>query len=68
MKLLRADLTRNSAQNRTLMEQLNVVGLPTIIFFDQHGKEIPQSRISGFLDAKQFQAWVQPLLEQRTGK
>ena len=42
--------------------------LPTIIFFDQHGKEIPQSRISGFLDAKQFQAWVQPLLEQRTGK
>ncbi|WP_244165611.1 protein-disulfide reductase DsbD [Pasteurella testudinis] len=64
MKLLRADLTRNSPQNRTLMEQLNVVGLPTIIFFDQNGNEIPQSRISGFLDAKQFAEWVQPLLQQ----
>ncbi|MGV6988292.1 protein-disulfide reductase DsbD [Testudinibacter sp. P80/BLE/0925] len=64
MKLLRADLTRNSPQNRTLMEQLRVVGLPTIIFFDQNGKEIPQSRISGFLDAEQFREWVQPLLEK----
>ncbi|MGR6980597.1 protein-disulfide reductase DsbD [Testudinibacter sp. P27/CKL/0425] len=65
MNLLRADLTRNSPQNRTLMEQLSVVGLPTIIFFDQHGKEIPQSRISGFLDAKQFNEWVRPLLERQ---
>lgn len=64
MNLLRADLTRNSPQNRTLMEQLSVVGLPTIIFFDQNGKEIPQSRISGFLDAKQFNEWVRPLLER----
>ncbi|WP_084589903.1 protein-disulfide reductase DsbD [Chelonobacter oris] len=64
MTLLRADLTRNSPQNRTLMEQLNIVGLPTIIFFDQSGKEIPQSRISGFLDAEQFSRWVQPLLEK----
>lgn len=65
MTLLRADLTRNSPQNRTLMEQLRVVGLPTIIFFDAQGNEIPQSRISGFLDAEQFYQWVQPLLEKQ---
>ncbi|WP_267963621.1 protein-disulfide reductase DsbD [Testudinibacter sp. TR-2022] len=64
MALLRADLTRNSPQNRTLMENLNIVGLPTIIFFDLSGKEIASSRISGFLDARQFEQWLAPLLKQ----
>lgn len=65
MTLVRADLTRNSPKNRTLMEQLSVIGLPTIIFFDQNGTEIPKTRISGFLDAKQFSEWVQPLLDSK---
>ena len=36
------------------MEYYNVLGLPTILIFDQKGKEIKEARITGFLGAKPF--------------
>ncbi len=52
--LLRIDMTNNSENNRTLMKQLNVTGLPTLIFFNAQGKEISSHRITGFLDSDEF--------------
>ena len=54
--LLRVDMTNNSESNRTLMKELAVTGLPTIIFFNQQGEEIQAQRITGFLPAEAFMA------------
>ena len=52
--LLRIDMTNNSENNRTLMKQLSVTGLPTLIFFNAEGKEIAAQRITGFMESEAF--------------
>lgn len=59
--LLRVDMTKNSAANQALSKEYQVLGLPTILFFDQQGREISNSRVTGFLDAKQFSEWLDQL-------
>lgn len=54
--LLQADVTANSAQNAALLKHLNVLGLPTILFFDKEGQEQPTQRVTGFMDAAAFNA------------
>ncbi|EOI5727559.1 protein-disulfide reductase DsbD [Cronobacter malonaticus] len=54
--LLQADVTANSAADVALLKRLNVLGLPTIIFFDAQGNEIPNGRVTGFMDAPAFAA------------
>jgi thiol:disulfide interchange protein DsbD len=36
--LLQANVTANNAQDKALLKQLNVLGLPTILFFNEQGK------------------------------
>ncbi|MGB9095425.1 protein-disulfide reductase DsbD [Erwinia sp.] len=62
-QLLQADVTANNAQDSALLKQLQVLGLPTILFFDASGKEIPHSRVTGFMDAAAFQQHLQKLAE-----
>ena len=52
--LLRIDMTNNSENNRTLMKQLSVTGVPTLIFFNAEGKEIAAQRITGFMESDVF--------------
>jgi thioredoxin:protein disulfide reductase len=59
--LLQADVTHNTAQDAALLKQLQVPGLPTILFFDPAGKEIPAMRVAGFMDATAFHAHLQKL-------
>ncbi|MBJ3593140.1 protein-disulfide reductase DsbD [Salmonella enterica subsp. enterica serovar Saintpaul] len=54
--LLQADVTANTAQDVALLKHLQVLGLPTILFFDAQGKEHPQARVTGFMDAAAFSA------------
>ncbi|MGV4200034.1 protein-disulfide reductase DsbD [Citrobacter murliniae] len=54
--LLQADVTANSAQDIALLKHLQVLGLPTILFFDAQGKEHPDARVTGFMDAATFSA------------
>lgn len=54
MAVLQIDMTKNSEENKAFMQHFNILGLPTILFFDENGKEIPHSRITGFLNASQF--------------
>jgi len=54
--LLQADVTQNNPQQAALLKRLNVLGLPTILFFGPDGKELPQSRVTGFMDSAKFTA------------
>jgi thiol:disulfide interchange protein DsbD len=62
-QLLQADVTANNAQDSALLKQLQVLGLPTILFFDANGHEIPHSRVTGFMDAAAFQQHLQKLAQ-----
>lgn len=61
VQLLQANVTANSASDNALLKRLNVLGLPTILFFDATGAEIPDSRVTGFLNAADFRAHLQKL-------
>ncbi len=52
--LLQADVTANSTEQAAMLKKLNVLGLPTILFFDAQGNEITAARVTGFMDAAQF--------------
>lgn len=54
--LLQANVTANNAQDKALLKQLNVLGLPTILFFNEQGEEQPAGRVTGFMDATAFSA------------
>lgn len=54
--LLQANVTANNAQDKALLKQLNVLGLPTILFFNHQGEEQPGQRVTGFMDAAAFSA------------
>lgn len=52
--LLQIDMTRNSKDNEEIMKHFQILGLPTILFFDENGKELSNARITGFMPASQF--------------
>ena len=54
--LLQANVTANSAQDKALLKHLKVLGLPTILFFNEQGEEQPEQRVTGFMDATAFSA------------
>jgi thiol:disulfide interchange protein DsbD len=61
VQLLQANVTANNASDNALLQHLQVLGLPTILFFDAQGREITGSRITGFLNAADFRAHLQKL-------
>ncbi|WP_262264496.1 protein-disulfide reductase DsbD [Pantoea dispersa] len=61
VQLLQANVTANNAQDNALLQHLQVLGLPTILFFDAQGKEIADSRVTGFLNAADFRAHLHNL-------
>lgn len=60
-RLVQANVTANSAQDNALLTHLNVLGLPTLLFFDANGHEIPDSRVTGYMNASQFLAHLRKL-------
>lgn len=61
MLLLQVDMTKNSEENRALMTKYKVLGLPTILFFNQDGKEIEGTRVNGFMPPVEFLQWIQKI-------
>ncbi len=59
--LLQADVTANNAQDVALLKHLQVLGLPTILFFDTQGREQPEARVTGFMNADTFHTHLQKL-------
>ncbi|MBS0855477.1 MULTISPECIES: protein-disulfide reductase DsbD [unclassified Tatumella] len=60
-QLVQANVTANTAQDNALLTQLNVLGLPTLLFFNARGNEIPDSRVTGYMNAGEFLAHLQKL-------
>jgi thiol:disulfide interchange protein DsbD len=54
-QLLRADVSANSTEHRALMQELAVLGLPNVLFFDNQSQPNPQLRIQGFVSAEELQ-------------
>lgn len=52
--LLQADLTSNTPGNLDIQDEFDVLGLPTMLFFDLQGKEIDNLRVTGFMQAQPF--------------
>jgi thiol:disulfide interchange protein DsbD len=62
--LLKADLTESNDITISFMEQFEVFGLPTILFFDRTGKELSDNRVTGFKNAEDFSAHLSSLASQ----
>ncbi|MEF1289363.1 protein-disulfide reductase DsbD [Vibrio sp. M260118] len=52
--LLQADVTRNQPQDIALLKEMNVLGLPTIEFWDANGTPVSNARITGFMNEPTF--------------
>jgi thiol:disulfide interchange protein DsbD len=59
--LLQADVTANDADDKALLKRFGLFGPPGIIFFDAAGREIPDSRVIGYQDARKFLVSLQRL-------
>ncbi len=55
---LQMDLTETNDANNRFMEEFDVLGLPSIMFFGSSGEELTRSRVTGFMDAEDFSARI----------
>ena len=51
---MQIDLTDSTEVNIQFQEHFNILGLPTILFFDQQGAELDRARVTGFMRAEPF--------------
>lgn len=58
---LQVNMTSSTPQKQQLLQQLQVMGLPTMLFFDNKGNELPALRVTGFMDATTFHKHLQQL-------
>ena len=65
---LRVDLTSKSKEGSAAIERFNVKGIPTVIFLDGYGREIPRSRIVGFVPPDEFLARINAAYLPRLSK
>jgi thiol:disulfide interchange protein DsbD len=54
--LLQADVTANDAEDQALLQHFDILGPPSILFFDASGVERPEFRVVGFKPADEFRA------------
>lgn len=54
MLLVQADVTANTPAHRELLKRFKLFGPPGIIFFDAQGREMPEPRVVGFMNAANF--------------
>jgi thiol:disulfide interchange protein DsbD len=52
--LLRADVTRNDADDQALLQHFGIFGPPTIAFYDPAGQERRNFRVVGYMKAPEF--------------
>ncbi len=57
--LLQADVTKNDAEDKALLERFGVFGPPTIIFFGTDGQQRRGYEVVGFMNAGEFSEHVQ---------
>ena len=62
MLLVQADVTRNTDDDRALLQRLRLFGPPGIIFFDEQGRPREDLRVIGFKNARDFSAVLERAL------
>jgi thiol:disulfide interchange protein DsbD len=64
--LLQVDMSEfDSATNAELAKTYQVLGLPSILFFDLQGNELEKQRVTGFMDEDNFSAHLQRIFPQK---
>lgn len=56
LSLVRVDFTLDSDMTNKIAERYSVAGLPCLLFLGADGSEIPDSRVTGFLEPEKFLA------------
>jgi len=59
--LLQIDVTANNGDDKAMLKRFGLFGPPGIILFDNEGREIPDSRVIGYQDARKFLTSLQKL-------
>ncbi len=59
--LLRADVTRNTAEDKALLDAYGLFGPPSLLFFDRTGQELVEARLQGEVDAPELSAHLRRL-------
>ena len=59
--LLRADVTKNSTDDKTLLKHFNLVGPPAVLFFGLNQQEFLNQRVIGYQKSPQFIAGIKRL-------
>jgi thiol:disulfide interchange protein DsbD len=62
--LLRADVTRNNAEDKALMNAFGLFGPPSLVFFSSQGDELSDVRIQGEVGAERLAAHLQAVLDR----
>jgi thioredoxin:protein disulfide reductase len=62
VRLLRADVTANSADDQALLHQFQIYGPPTIAIYDTQGHEHQEYRVVGYMKAPEFAALLHQAL------
>ena len=52
--LIQADVTKNNADDQAMLSKLDILGLPSILFYNQQGERLTQARVTGFMAGEQF--------------
>ena len=60
--LLRADVTKNSKDDKEMMKKFNVFGPPVIIFFDKNHNELKEKKIVGYMEPEKFINHIEDIL------
>jgi thiol:disulfide interchange protein DsbD len=62
--LLRADVTPNDEQDQALLNRFGLFGPPSMVFFDEDGREMPEVRIQGEIGVARLASHLAAILEQ----
>jgi thiol:disulfide interchange protein DsbD len=61
--LIQVDMSDfDSVENAEFAKKYQVLGLPSILFFNQQGKELTQQRVTGFMGAEEFTKHLNKIL------
>jgi len=58
-KLLRIDVTQNTAEDTAMLRRFGLFGPPALIFYDRNGHRQPDAQLVGFIGAAAFVAHLQ---------
>ena len=58
-QLIKVDVTKMTRKDQALLDNFQVLGLPTLLIFSPDGTELTASRITGFMNAADFAAHLQ---------